>query len=174
LLNINTCAIIHLMHINRFNLLENLNYSALTTMFVQLEFDQGHDDSHRYFYSLLERGKLSSIPLEIDDLIEMANVPESKHASDAELSCFVVARRLGCRTITDDGNAIKFAKRHLGMDLKDILQLVDLIFEAYEVYVLGDYDLRSIQATLAFNKFTLKFDLATEAARRHLMASAGI
>lgn len=169
---IDTCAIIHLMYIDHFNLLENLKYSALTTIFVQLEFDNGHDDSRRYFYSLLGRGKLTSIALEIDDLIEMANLPRSKRASDAELSCFVVARRLGCRIMTDDGKVIKFAVNHLDISSKDVFGLVELLLEAYEAYLLGEHELRSMQATLESNKFKVKFDLATEAARRGLMASS--
>lgn len=169
---IDTSAIIHIMYISHFNLLENLKYSSLTTIFVQLEFDEGHEDSRRYFYSLIEREKMQLIPLEIEDLIEMANVPRSKRASDAELSCFVVARRLGCRAMTDDNKAIKFAKRHLGLNAQVIFRLVDLLLEAYDVYLLGDSDLRSIQQTLADNKFTIPRDLVAEGARRRLMLSS--
>jgi len=151
---IDTCAIIHLMYIDNFRLLEALKYSVLTTVFVQLEFEGGHEHSRKYFYSLVERGRIRQIVLEVEDLITMANLPKSKRASDAELSCFVVAQRIGCRTMTDDEKAIKFAKNHLGIDLKDVLRLVDLLFEAYEAYLLGDHDLRSIQQTLEANKFT--------------------
>lgn len=170
---IDTCAIINLMFINRFDLLEALKYSVLTTMSVQLEFDEGHDNSRKYFYSLVERGKISRIPLEIDDLIRMASIPKSKRASDAELSCFVVARRIGCRTMTDDERAIKFVRNHLGIDLKDVLRLVDVLLEAYEDYLLGDGDLRSIQQTLDDNRFKIMIDLAAEAARRRLMSLSG-
>ena len=170
---IDTCAVIHLMYVNRFDLLEALRYSVLTTMSVQLEFDEGHDDSRNYFHSLVKRGKINRIPLEIDDLIRMASIPRSKRASDAELSCFVVAQRIGCRAMTDDEKAIKFVINHLGIDLKDILRLVDLLLEAYEAYLLSDHDLRSMQQTLDDNKFKIKMDLATEAARRRLMSSLG-
>lgn len=168
---IDTCAIIHLMHINSFRLLEGLRYSALTTVFVQLEFDEGYEDSREYFHSLVEGERIRQIVLEVEDLITMANLPKSKRASDAELSCFVVAQRIGCRTMTDDEKAIKFARNHLGIDLRDVLRLVDLLFEAYSAYLLGDHDLRSIQQTLEVKKFKIKTDLATEAARRRLMSS---
>jgi len=171
---IDTCAIIHLMHIDGFRLLEALKYSTLTTVFVQLEFDQGHEDSRDYFYFLIEKKKVHKIVLDVEDLITMANLPKSRQASDAELSCFVVAQRIGCRTMTDDENAIKFARNHLDIGLSGILRLVDLLFEAYEAYLLGDHDLRSMQQILEDNKFRIKMDLATEAARRRLISSPGM
>jgi predicted nucleic acid-binding protein len=170
---IDTCAIINFMHIDSFRLLGALGYSALTTVFVQLEFDGGHEKSRTYFYSLIQNGKVSHIPLEVEDLITMANLPRSKRASDAELSCFVVAQRIGCRTMTDDEKAIKYARNHLGFDLEDILRLVDVLFESYEAYLLGDDDLRSMQQILEKNKFKILIDLVAEAARRRLMSSSG-
>lgn len=170
---IDTCAIIHFMYIDSFRLLGALGYSALTTVFVQLEFDGGHEKSRAYFYSLIQNGRISHISLEVEDLITMANLPRSKRASDAELSCFVVAQRIGCRTMTDDEKAIKYARNRFGFDLEDVLRLVDVLLEAYEAYQLGDDDLRSIQQTLEANKFKIMVDLAAEAARRRLMSSAG-
>ena len=170
---IDTCAIIHLMYIERFGLLEDLKYSALTTILVQLEFDGGHKDTRQFFYSLIKDQGIQLIPLEIEDLIQMANVTESKRASDAELSWFVVAQRIGCRTMTDDKNAVKFLKNHLGFDWNEVLGLVHLLLEAYSAYLLGDHDLRSIQKTLKDNKFHVKIDLVSEAARRRLMSSPG-
>jgi len=168
---IDTCAIIHLMYIDSFRLFEALRYSVLTTVFVRLEFDGGHEDSCSYFYSLVESERIEQIVLDVEDLIRMASLPRSKRASDAELSCFVVAQRIGCRTMTDDDKAIKFARNHLGVDLSDVLRLVDLLLEAYDAYLLGDHDLRSIQQTLDSNKFKLKVDLAFEAARRRFVSS---
>lgn len=170
---IDTCAIIHLMHVRRFDLLRGLKYSPLSTIFVQLEFDDGHEDSRRFYYSLIDNQRLQLIPLEIEDLIDMANIPESKRISDAELSCFVVAQRIGCRTMTDDKSAVNFLKNHLRFDWNDVVGLVHLLLEAYDTYRLGDDDLRSIQEILEENKFYIKFDLACEAARRRLMSSHG-
>ena len=171
---IDTCAIIHFMHIDSFWLLGALRYSALATVFVQLEFDGGHEKSGAYFYSLIQNGKMSHIPLAVEDLMTMASLPRSRQASDAELSCFVVAQRIGCRTMTDDEKAIKYARHHLGFDLEDVLRLVDILFESYEAYLLGDDDLRSMQQMLEKNKFKILFDLAAEAARRRLMSSSGV
>jgi len=171
---IDTCAIIHLMYIDSFRLLEMLRYSVLTTVFVRLEFDGGHEDSRSYFYSLVKRGRIEQIVLDIEDLIRMASLPRSKRASDAELSCFVVAQRFGCITMTDDEKAIRFARNHLGIDLSDVLRLVDLLLEAYDAYLLGDHDLRSMQKTLAENRFAIKMDLANEAARRRLMSRSAM
>lgn len=170
---VDTCAVIHLMHIKDFSLLESLSYSALTTLLVQLEFDDGHEESRRYYYSLINSKSIHLIPLEIEDLIDMANVPQSKRVSDAELSCFIVARRVGCRTMTDDKNAVKFLKSHLAFDWSEVLGLVHLLLEAYDNYLLGDHDLRSIQKTLRENSFRIKIDLASEAARRRLLSSPG-
>jgi hypothetical protein len=159
------------MHIDSFRLLGALGYSALTTVFVQLEFDGGHENSRVYFYSLIQNGKISRIPLAVEDLITMAGLPRSRQASDAELSCFVVAQRIGCRAMTDDEKAIKYIRNHLDFDLENVLRLVDILLEAYETYQLGDDDLRSMQRTLQANKFKILIDLATEAARRRLMSS---
>lgn len=169
---IDTCAIIHFMYIDSFRLLEALKYSALTTVFVQLEFDGGREKSRAYFYSLIQNGKISHIPLAVEDLTTMASLPKSRQASDAELSCFVVAQRVGCRAMTDDEKAIKYTRNHLGFDLEDVLRLVDILLEAYEAYLLGDDDLRSIQQTLEANKFKIMIDLVAEAARRRLMSSS--
>jgi predicted nucleic acid-binding protein len=170
---IDTCSFINLMHIKRFGLLNNLKYSALTTIFVELEFEDGHEDSREFFRSLISSKSIQLMPLQIEDLIQMANVPESKRASDAELSCFVVAQRLGCQAMTDDKNAVRFLRNHLRFDWSDVLGLVHLLLEAYQNYLLGDEDLRSIQKTLKANKFHIKFDLACEAARRRLLSSPG-
>lgn len=167
---IDTCAIIHLKYIDSFRLLEALRYSVLTTMFVRLEFDGGHDDSRSYFYSLVRSGKIQQITLDVEDLIWMASMSPSKRASDAELSCFAVAQHIGCRTMTDDDKAIKFARNHLGIGSSDVLRLVDLLLEAYDAYLLGDDDMRSMQQTLKDNSFKLKMDLAAEAARRRLIS----
>jgi predicted nucleic acid-binding protein len=97
---IDTCAIINFRCINRFNLLKLLRYSVITTVHVQLEFEQGHSDSLSYYTKLINSGEIARFPLEIEDLVEMSNVPQSKRASDAELSCFVVARRIGGKVMT--------------------------------------------------------------------------
>ncbi len=165
---IDTCAIINLMHIESFWLLERLKYSPVTTALVRLEFDLGHDESRDYFYKLLTRARITLIPLHIEDLITIANLPRSRRASDAELSCFVVAQRVGCRAMTDDNNAIKYARNHLGIDTTDVLRLVDLLLESYSACLLGDQDLRSIQQILENNRFRIPTDLVAEGARRRL------
>lgn len=168
---IDTCGIIHLMYIESFWLLERLKYSPVTTALVRLEFDLGHDESRDYFYKLLKRARITLIPLQIEDLITMANLPRSRRASDAELSCFLVAQRVGCRAMTDDYNAIKYARNHLGIDATDVFRLVYLLFEAYGAQFVRDQDLRSFQETLKNSRFLIPFDLAAEAARRRLMSS---
>jgi predicted nucleic acid-binding protein len=170
---IDTCTIINLMHIERFSLLEDMKYSSLTTLLVQIEFDEGHNDSREYFYSLTQRNRIQLIPLKIGDLIMMANVPKSKRCSDAELSCFVIAQRIGCQTMTDDKRAVKFLNNHFDVDSNDVIGLVDLLFEAYYAFRVNDSDLRAIQEVLENNRFHVKFDLSTEAARRRLMVLQG-
>ncbi len=170
---VDTCAVINFMHIDRFLLFEHLRYTPLTTVFVRLEFEHGRAESRAYFHALLVRNKLTLAPLEIGDLVRMASIPRSKRASDAELSCFVLAQRYGCKAMTDDEKAIKFASSYLGFAPKDVLRLVDLLLAAYEAYILGDSDLRSLQATLAANRFRIGTDLCAEAARRRLMSARG-
>lgn len=166
---IDTCAIIHFMYINRFHLLKLLGYSVITTVYVQLEFEQGHSDSLNYYKKLIDYGEITTFPLEIEDLVEMSNVPQSKRASDAELSCFVVARRIGGKVLTDDRKAINYIRQYLQMPKDTITQLVEVLIEAYLADHLGDHELRSIQEILENNKFKIKFDLAREAAKRRWM-----
>ena len=166
---IDTCAIIHFMYINRFHLLELLGYPVITTVYVQLEFEQGHSESLSYYKKLINSGKITKFPLEIEDLVEMSNVPQSKRASDAELSCFIVAKRIGGKVLTDDSKAINFIQRHIQMPTGSITQLVEILIEAYLANHLGDHELKPIQQTLANNKFIIKIDLANEAPKRRWM-----
>lgn len=157
------------MYINRFYLLKALGYSVITTVYVQLEFEQGHSDSFAYYSNLVNSGEISKFPLEIEDLVEMSTVPQSKRASDAELSCFVVAKRIGGKVMTDDGRAIKYIQRYIQMRPGSVTQLVEVLIEAYLENQLGDHELRQIQQKLAANKFVIKIDLANEAAKRRWM-----
>ena len=166
---IDTCAIVHFMYINRFHLLKLLGYSVITTVYVQLEFERGHSNSLIYYMRLVNSGEIIRFPLEIEDLVEMSNVPKSKRASDAELSCFVVAKRIGGKVMTDDDRAINYIQRYIQMPQGSVTQLVEILIEAYLNNHLGDHELRLIQQTLANNKFKIKDDLANEAAKRRWM-----
>jgi hypothetical protein len=151
------------MQINRFYLLKALGYFVITTVYVQLEFEnaqQKYPNSFTYFDNLVNSDEISRFPLEIEDLIEMSNVPQSKRASDAELSCFVVAKRIGGKVMTDDGRAIKYIQRYIQMPPGSVTQLVEVLIEAYLENHLGDHELRPIQKTLADHKFVIKIDLA--------------
>ncbi|MBD0261546.1 MAG: hypothetical protein ICV78_02180 [Tolypothrix sp. Co-bin9] len=141
----------------------------ITTVYVQLEFEQGHSSSLAYYTKLINSGEITKFPLEIEDLVEMSNVPQSKRASDAELSCFVVAKRIGGKVMTDDRKAINYIQRYIQMPTDSITQLVEVLIEAYLENYLGDHELRPIQQTLADNKFIIKIDLANEAAKRRWM-----
>lgn len=171
-LTIDKCSILNFMHIDRFYLLKSLRYSVLTTIHVQLEFENAkhkYPNSFTYFNNLLNSGEIVKFPLQIEDLVEMSTVPQSKRASDAELSCFVVAKRIGCQVMTDDEKAVRYIQRHIQMPLGSITNLVKILIEAYSEYHLGDHDLKLIQQILKDNKFDIKFDLAQEAAKRRLM-----
>ncbi|MBD2356881.1 hypothetical protein H6G41_20005 [Tolypothrix sp. FACHB-123] len=168
---IDTCALIHLMYIQRFYLLKELGYSVITTIYVQLEFENERAISKDYFCNLVSNHEISLYPLEIDDLVEMANIPQSKKASDAELSCFVVAKRIGGKAMTDDYTAIDYIQRHVSMPPGSIITLFDMLFEAYLSYWVLDYDLRDIQAKLSAKKFNFQYeDIATECAKRRWIA----
>lgn len=169
---IDTCAIIHFMYINRFHLLKLLGYSVISTVHVQLEFEQGHSESLAYYTKLVNSGEISRFPLEIEDLVEMSNVPQSKRASDAELSCFVVAKRIGGKVMTDDARAIKYIQKYIQMPPDSVTQLVEILIEAYLENHVGDHELRKIQKILADNKFVIKMDLVNEAAKRRWMMEA--
>ncbi|ARV60280.1 hypothetical protein BZZ01_18025 [Nostocales cyanobacterium HT-58-2] len=157
------------MYINRFYFLQKLGYSVVTTIYVQLEFEKGYTSSRDYFFNLLSTGEITPYTLEIDDLVEMANVPQSKKASDAELSCFVLAKRIGGKAMTDDKTAINYILRHILISKESVITLLDVLFEAYLNSWLSDNDLRAIQSTLSANKFRINDDLVFEFARRRLM-----
>lgn len=160
------------MHINRFYLLKALGYSVVTTIYVQLEFEnskQKYPNSYAYFNDLVNSGGISRFPLELEDLVEMSSVPQSKRASDAELSCFVVAKRIGGKVMTDDVRAVKYIQRHIQMPSGSVTKLVEILIEAYLENHLGDFELREIQKTLKNHKFVIKIDLVTESAKRRLM-----
>ncbi|OKH55580.1 hypothetical protein NIES2101_04150 [Calothrix sp. HK-06] len=157
------------MYINRFDLLKLLGYHVITTVCVQLEFERGHSNSLAYYNKLVDSKDILNFPLEIEDLVEMSNIPQSKRASDAELSCFVVAKRIGGKVMTDDEKAIKYIQRYIQMPQGSVTQLVEVLIEGYLENYLGDHELRSIQQTLKDNKFFIKIDLANEAAKRRWM-----
>lgn len=168
---IDTCAIIHLMYIQRFYLLKMLGYSVLTTIYVKLEFEKGYAVSRENFSKLVNDGEIYLYSLEIEDLVEMANIPQSKKASDAELSCFIVAKRLAGKAMSDDETAINYIQRHFSMPPGSIITLFDILFEAYLDSWLLDYDLRCIQTKLRSKDFNFPYeDLASECARRRWIA----
>lgn len=172
---IDTCAIIHLMYIQRFYLLKILGFSAvITTIYVQIEFEKGYPISHDYFFELIDKKEISKYPLQIEDLVEMANIPQSKRASDAELSCFVIAKRMGWKAMTDDKTACNYIQRYISMSQGSVISLVDILLDAYSKYHLGDNELRSIQTTLKENNFHIKMDLVFEGTRRRLMTGKSV
>lgn len=175
IVTIDKCSILNLMYISRFNLFKALRYSVITTIYVELEFEnakQKYPDSFNYFSNLISSGEISKISLELEDLVEMSNIPQSKRASDAELSCFVVAKRIGTKVMTDDRKAIKYIEQYIKMPSGYIIQLVEFLIQAYLENYLGDDELRKIQKILADNKFVIKMDLAYEAAKRKFMMQA--
>lgn len=116
--------------------------------------------------SLINNQEITIYPLQIDDLITMANIPESKNASKAELSCFALAYRLGCQVMTDDEKAVKYIKNHLIIPFNSVMSIVDIALEAYVKFIINDTELRDIQKKLEANQYKLKLDLVYEGARR--------
>ena len=137
---IDSCAIIHFMYAECWNLLKQLKYSVITTDSIQEEFElglnKGYVNSYNFFISLIENREIILYPLEIDDLIIMANIPESRKASKGELSCFALAYRLGCKVMTHDAKAVKYVKRHLTIESDKIISITDIALEAYINYLI--------------------------------------
>lgn len=166
---IDTCALIHIMYTNSFYIFSCLGYNCLTTKFIQLEINKGKEETRKYFYSLLNQNKLSLISLQIEDLVEIAKYPESRRISNGELSCFILTKRYGYKTMTDDEPAIKFAVNILDIDRKKILTMLELLLEAYGGNILNDNDLIEKQNKLKENHFIFQIDITYEAARRRLI-----
>lgn len=172
---VDSCAIIHLMYINSFSLLANLGYSPITTTLVKREFkkslDKGHPESYNFFNSLEKENKISIVPLEIEDLVEMNKIEPSKKIDNEELSCVVLAKRLGGKVMTDDETAVKYLKScgYLDSPSSLIVTLIDVLLDAHYNYFINEYDLQRMQSTLTKNDFIIKTDLVQEATRRRLM-----
>ncbi|RYD03843.1 hypothetical protein N752_17295 [Desulforamulus aquiferis] len=110
---IDTSTFINLKHINRYDIVEFLKYFLGTTIYVIDEIKKGKPATKEFYEKLQSQNKIHHVQLAIDDLIEMARVPNGKKISDAELSCFVKARNMGCKTFCDDKTAIKYAARFI-------------------------------------------------------------
>lgn len=167
---IDTCAFIHVMYINCFYLLDSLNYSCLTTKFIQLEIDNGLNETKESFYSMLDNKKINLFQLQIEDLIEIAKFPETRRVSNSELSCFIITKRYGYKTMTDDEPAIKFAINNLDINSRKIIRLLNLLLEAYENSYIGDGELIDYQKVLNNHNFIFHIDLLEEAARRKYLS----
>ncbi len=165
---VDTCAFIHIICINCFYLFDNLKYSCLITKFIQLEIDSGEKTTRNTFYHFLKEGKISIIPLQIEDLIEMASYPEKRRVSDSELSCFILTKRHGYKTMTDDEPAIKFAISDLCLDPEKIIRLFNILIEAYENNLINDAEIKGFQEKLKNDNFIFHTDILEEAAKRKL------
>lgn len=170
---IDTCTLINLKNLKRIDIIENLKYNLITTIHVLIEIKNGRRETQDYFEKLKRIGRISHINLSIEDLIEMASVPESKKISDAELSCFIKAKNIGCKTFSDDKTAIKYANKHI--ELGEIKGIVDIIKEAYLENIIGDDDVTNFQNILKQNKFTiagnLLENLAAEKLKNYMIAN---
>jgi hypothetical protein len=127
-------------------------------------------ETEDFFNNLFFRNKIKHISLTIEDLIDMSNVPDNKRISDAELSCLVKARRIGCTTICDDKTAIKYIQNYIV--LGNVIGIKKIIIEAYIMEIIGDYDVKNFQKVLNDNRFTIKGDLLYEAATEKYIRNA--
>lgn len=167
---IDTCTICNFFNINKFFLFERLNYYLFVTIYVELEIRNHNQSTNDKYDSLIKSGKIKNVPLTIEDLIEMASIPESKKYSDTELSCIVKARQINSCTLTDDKKAIKFITKYL--DNCIIKGTKEVLIEAYLYGELSDQDLNHIQEELEKNRFMMKGSLLYEAAEKKLKLSS--
>lgn len=166
--SIDTCTIINFYHIDRIWILDHLKYSLFTTIFVILEIRKFKEEQiRRYLERQLRDKRIMHIELDIEDLIEMASIPESKRVSNAELSCIIKAKRMNCMVITDDNKAVRYVKKFF--DVGKVIGIRDILIEAYLFQIIDDNEIKLIQEILKKNRFNIKEDLCFEAARRRYL-----
>lgn len=164
---IDTSTLINLKNIKCSSLIDYLEYYLCTTIYVIQEIEKGREDTKNFYRQLESKNKIKHVKLSIEDLIEMARVPEhKKRISNAELSCFVKAKNFGCKTFCDDKRAINYAKRYI--ELGEIVGIIHLIKEAYIKGYIGDSEVLTYQNRLNKNKFKTQGDLLNEVAAEKL------
>lgn len=173
---IDTCTLINFKNIGRADLFEYLQYYLITTIHVVIEIKKGREDTKRFFKYLEDKSRIRHVKLSIDDLVEMASVPKhKKKLSDAELSCFIKAKSIGCKTLTDDKRAVNYAKRYI--NLGEVFGVADIIKEAYLKDFIGDEDVINFTKILKDNKFALPENyhsiLASEKLKKHIATNQG-
>lgn len=160
---IDTSTLINIKHINRFNIIETLKYYLATTIYVSLEIENGWQDTKSFYQELKSNGKINRVPLEINDLIEMARVPNSKRISNAELSCFVKAKNMGCVTLCDDKKAIRYATRFI--ETGQIKGTIDILTEAYHSDLINEYEMKDLIDHLMVQHIKVEDDIVNNAIR---------
>ena len=170
---IDTCTLINFKNIGRADLFDYLQYHLITTIYVVMEINKGKEDTQKFFRYLESRSRIKHVKLSLEDLVEMASIPKhKKKLSDAELSCFIKAKSIGCKTLSDDKRAINYAKSY--MNLGEVLGVADIIREAYLNDFISDSDVCSFIEILKNNKFALPKGyyplLASEKLKIHIAA----
>ncbi len=164
---LDTSLFVNFYHIGQSRLFDRLEYSLLTTIHVILELQGFRTDEIRKSFSDQLGVRIFRMPLTLDDLVEMANVPFSKQCSDVELSCFVLAARMGASVLCDDTRAVRFARRYISFP--EVVGTAEILIQAYLLNLVGDADLKDFSACLERHKFRLPFDLCYEAAGRRYL-----
>ena len=155
---IDTSTFINLSHINRHDLLDKLKFYIATTVYVENEIrDRATEKVRSKFNSLKTRELIKHVELTVENLIEMARVPESKRISNAELSCLVKAKEFQGVTLCDDRTANKFATKFI--ELPEVIGIDRLIIEAFCESILSDGEVGDYQKVLANNRCKFRFDL---------------
>lgn len=164
---IDTSTLINLKNIKCSSLIDYLEYYLCTTIYVIQEIEKGREDTKEFYRKLKSNNKIRHVKLSIEDLIEMARVPEhKKRISNAELSCFVKAKNFGCKTFCDDRRAINYTKRYI--EVGQIVGIVYLIKEAYIKGYIGDNEVLEYQNRLHKNKFRIQGNLLNQVAAERL------
>ncbi|MHC1761759.1 MAG: hypothetical protein AB9917_20045 [Negativicutes bacterium] len=163
---IDTSTAINIKHINAYYILENLKFHLCTTIYVRIELigDRAIPETKDYFFKLFKNEKIKHIALSIEDLVEMAKIPESRRISDAELSCIVKAKAYGCKAMCDDKKAIGYVSRYI--EPGDIIGIKQIIIMAYCESFLGDAQVAEYQKILEKKKFKISGNLSYEAAQK--------
>lgn len=169
---IDTCTLINFKNIGRADIFEYLQYYLITTIYVVIEIKKGREDTQKFFKYLEDKSRITHVKLTIDDLVEMASIPKhKKKLSDAELSCLIKAKSIGCKTFTDDKKAINYARRFIS--LGEVFGVADIIKEAYLKDFIGDGDVINFIKILKDNKFALPENyysiLASEKLKNYLV-----
>jgi hypothetical protein len=104
--------------------------------------------------------------LSIDDLDRMARLEAPRRIGLGEIACAIIAERLHAGVLCDDWKARRWLSERIAVPGWEATE--EILLEAAFQLVVSEYDLVSLEASLATGRYQCRFDLRLEFLRRRL------